>query len=81
MLYIFGVFFATMVLAAIVMDAPFAALHLVPQPNPNLRTDLTTFSFNYTFWLNIVFGALGLCLWKLDAANPMMHHHEHHEHG
>jgi uncharacterized membrane protein YraQ (UPF0718 family) len=73
MLYIFAVFFTTMVLSAIVMDAAFSALHLVPKPNPNVRHDLTMFSFNYTFWLNLVFGALGLYLWRLDAKNPMDH--------
>jgi hypothetical protein len=24
----------------------------VPAPNPNIRAEITTFSFNYTFWLN-----------------------------
>jgi uncharacterized membrane protein YraQ (UPF0718 family) len=73
MLYIFSVFFATMVLSAIAMDGAFSALHLVPRPNPNIRHDLTMFSFNYTFWLNVVFGALGLYLWWLNARNPMDH--------
>ncbi len=73
MAYIFGVFFATMVLSAIVMDLSFSALHMVPQPNPNIRHDLTMFSFNYTFWLNIAFGALGLYLWWLSAKTPMDH--------
>jgi hypothetical protein len=44
------------------------------------------FSLNYTFWLNLVFGALALYLWRLSAANPMEHgchaepglHHHHH---
>ncbi|MDB5068963.1 MAG: hypothetical protein JWM87_74 [Candidatus Eremiobacteraeota bacterium] len=73
MLYIFGVFFTTMVLSAIVMDGAFSALHMVPKPNPNIRHDLTLFAFNYTFWLNVVFGALGLYLWWLSAKNPMDH--------
>jgi uncharacterized protein len=77
MLYIFGVFFATMVLAAIAMDLAFSALHLVPKPNPNIRHDLQMFAFNYTFWLNLVFGGLGLYLWWLNAKNPMHHPHEH----
>ncbi len=80
MLYIFGVFFATMVIAAIAMDGAFAALHLVPRPNPNIRHDLALFSFNYTFWLNLVFGALAGYLWWLDARNPMDHgHHACHD--
>jgi uncharacterized membrane protein YraQ (UPF0718 family) len=74
MLYIFAVFFTTMVVSAIVMDAAFSALHLVPRPNPNIRHDLTMFSFNYTFWLNLVFGALGLYFWWLNRRNPMHHH-------
>jgi len=73
MLYIFGVFFVTMVLSAIVMDGAFSALHLVPKPNPNIRHDLTMFSFNYTFILNVVFGALAVYLWWLNRGNPMDH--------
>lgn len=78
-LYLFAVFFATMVLAALAMDWAFSVLHLVPTPNPNALHDLTMFSFNYTFWLNLVFGALAIYLWRLDATHPMEHHH-HHEH-
>jgi uncharacterized membrane protein YraQ (UPF0718 family) len=73
MLYMTGTFFVTMVLAAIVMDGAFSLLHLVPVPNPNVRVAMTTFSFNYTFWLNVAFGLLGLYLWRLDAAHPMHH--------
>ncbi len=73
MLYIFGVFFATIVLAAIAMDGVFSALHLVPKPNPNIRHDLTMFSLNYTFWLNLLFGALAAYLWWLNRRNPMQH--------
>jgi uncharacterized membrane protein YraQ (UPF0718 family) len=76
-LYMFAVFFATMVISAILVDGAFAVLHLVPKPNPNAVHDLTMFSFNYTFWLNLAFGALAIYLWRLDAAHPMHHHHEH----
>ena len=71
MLYIVSVFFATIVLAAIAMDLAFSALHVVPKPNPNIRHDLTMFSLNYTFWLNLAFGALAIYLWRLDAKHPM----------
>lgn len=67
MAYVFGVFFATIVTSAIAMDGAFSALHLVPRPNPNVRHDLTMFSLNYTFWLNLAFGALALYLWRLNA--------------
>jgi hypothetical protein len=81
MLYIFSVFFVTMVLSAIVMDGTFSALHLVPQPNPNIRHDLTLFSFNYTFWLNLLFGGLAIYLWRLDATHPTDHgNHDGHNH-
>jgi len=80
MLYIFSVFFVTMVASAIVIDALFSALHLVPAANPNVRHDLMQFSFGYTFWLNLLFGALAVYLWRLDATHPMDHgHHHHHE--
>ena len=81
MLYIFGVFFITMVLSAVVMDGVFSALHLVPKPNPNIRHDLTMFSFNYTFWLNVVFGALAAYLWWLSSRHPMEHGCHGTEHG
>jgi uncharacterized membrane protein YraQ (UPF0718 family) len=78
MLYIAAVFFTTMVLAALVMNGIFSLLHLVPAPNPNARRDLTAFSFDYTFWLNLGFGALAIYLWRLDAAHPM-HHAGHYD--
>jgi len=73
MLYIVAVFFTTIVASAIAMDLAFSALHMVPRPNPNIRHDLTMFSFNYTFWLNLAFGALALYLWRLNAKHPMHH--------
>jgi uncharacterized membrane protein YraQ (UPF0718 family) len=84
-LYIFGIFFVTMAAAAIVMDLAFSALHLVPKPNGHAVGDLTVFSFNYTFWLNLIFGVLALWLWRLDATHPMDHGHgdghgDHHHH-
>jgi uncharacterized membrane protein YraQ (UPF0718 family) len=72
-LYIFGVFFITMVIAAIVMDAAFSALHLVPKPDPNARAHLTAFAFNYTFWLNLAFGALAVYFFALNRRHPMEH--------
>ena len=76
--YIGVIFYVTMVVAALIMDAAFHAAGAVPLANPNIRADLTTFSFDYTFWLNVVFGAIALGLWYLNAKNPM--HSEHHCH-
>ncbi len=80
MLYIFAVFFVTMAGAAMLMDLSFGALHLVPPPNPSVRHDLMRFSFDHTFWLNLIFGALAVYLWRLDAGHPMNHDHHHHDH-
>ena len=71
--YIGVVFYVTMVVAALIMDGLFTAAHLVPSPNPHLRLALTLFSFNYTFYLNVLFGAIALWLWWLNRRNPMEH--------
>lgn len=78
--YIGIVFYATMALSAIIIDVGFHALHLVPQSNGQIEQTLTHFSFNYTFWLNLVFGALAAWLFFLDWRNPMDHgHHSEHD--
>ncbi|HEY8315052.1 MAG TPA: permease [Candidatus Baltobacteraceae bacterium] len=71
--YIGVVFYATMVIAAILVDLAFKALHIVPVPDPHLRADLVMFAFNYTFWLNVVFGAIALYLWLLNRRQPAAH--------
>jgi len=78
--YIAGVFFATMVIAAIVMDAAFTGLGLVPERDPGVRAQMETFALDYTFWLNLAFGALALWLFRVAALTPMAaaHHCEHH---
>ncbi|HUZ62690.1 MAG TPA: permease [Acetobacteraceae bacterium] len=78
--YIGGIFFVTMVLAALVMDLAFTSLGLVPPPNPNIRAQIMHFSLNYTFWLNLAFGALALALVRLNRSHPMRMRHEGHAH-
>jgi uncharacterized membrane protein YraQ (UPF0718 family) len=90
--YIFVVFYITMVASALVMDAGFTALGWMPQPDPNIRAEMVEFRIDYTFWLNIVFGALAAYLAYLNWKNPMQHRHgaghghethhghEHHKH-
>jgi uncharacterized membrane protein YraQ (UPF0718 family) len=73
--YIGVVFYVTMVAAALVMDILFTAAGLVPQPNPNIRADIVNFSLNYTFWLNLIFGALALYFFWLNRRHPMQGHH------
>ena len=77
--YIAVVFYVTMVLAGLIMDLAFTAAGLVPEPNPNIRAELTSFSFNYTFWLNVIFGALAAYLFWLNWKHPMEHGHHHGE--
>ncbi len=77
-LYIGTVFYCTMVIAAIVIAIAFNALHLVPaHPTVPVVTE-PVFRFNYTFWLNLVFGAIALWAWQLNRRNPMEHGCHHH---
>ena len=75
--YIFAVLFATMVIAGILVNVGFAAAGLVPAPDPNVRAHITHFGFNYTFWLNLLFGAWAIWLFRLSGRNPMNHSHMH----
>jgi uncharacterized membrane protein YraQ (UPF0718 family) len=75
--YIAAIFFTTMVLTALVMDVLFTALGLVPTPNLSIRAEIMHFSVNYTFWLNLVFGVLGIYLFIVARRNPMSHGHHH----
>jgi uncharacterized membrane protein YraQ (UPF0718 family) len=73
MLYIATIFFVTMVVTALIVNEVFSLLHLIPVRNPNVGRELTTFSFDATFWLNLIFGALAIYVWRLDATHPMDH--------
>ena len=79
--YIAAVLYASMVLAAILMDLAFNALHLVPTRDPHVRAHLTEFSLNYTFYLNVAALAVASWLWWLDRRNPMEHHCHAHDMG
>jgi hypothetical protein len=81
--YIGAVFFVTMVAAGIVMQFVFGAFGAIPHPNPHIRTDLSLFAINYTFWLNLALGALAIALYYVNAKHPMSHNcpaHEGHAH-
>ena len=71
--YIFAVFFATMVIAGLSMDVAFTALGLVPKPGADIRAHVSSFSVNYTFWLNLMFGIAALWIWRLNRSHPMHH--------
>lgn len=79
--YIAAVFYATMVVAALIMDVVFGALGWIPASRPDMHAEMVHFSLNYTFWLNIAFGLLAVALFTLARRNPMHHGHcEHHAH-
>ena len=79
--YIGAVFYATMVVSALLMDAAFSALGLVPQSRPNMHAAMVQFSVNYTFWLNLVFAGIALALFVVARRQPMkMSHCAHHGH-
>jgi uncharacterized protein len=75
--YIAVIFYTTMVAAALFMDVAFTALGLVPQSNPDIRAEMTHFSLNYTFWLNVAFGIIAAYLFWLAKRHPMEHTHHH----
>jgi len=76
--YIFAIFFATMVTSAMLMDVVFSALHQVPQPNTHMLAMVETFSFNYTFWLNVLAAIAVAWFAYLNRKHPMdMSHHDH----
>jgi len=78
--YIAAIFFATMVVSALLMDVAFTALGLVPHPNTNIRAEVTHFSINYTFWLNVAFAVLAAWLALLARRHPTQHDHAAHDH-
>ena len=77
--YIAAVFYATMVISALIMDVVFTAAGWIPQHRPNMQAEMAAFSLNYTFWLNLVFALLALGLFVLARRQPMhMAHCDHH---
>ena len=79
--YIGVIFYATMVIAALIMDAAFSALGLVPQNRPDMHALMVHFSLNYTFALNILFAAAAAGLFLLARQHPMKQSHcAHHGH-
>ncbi len=75
--YIGGVFFVTMAAAALVVDLAFTALGWIPSRDIDVRAQMTDFSLNYTFWLNLLFGALAAYLFWVNRQNPMDHGQHH----
>ncbi|MDE1900016.1 MAG: permease [Alphaproteobacteria bacterium] len=70
--YIGVVFYITMAVTGYIMHVAFETLHLVPavKPAAMLRADMASFSVDYTFWLNLVFGIVGLYFAWLSKRQP-----------
>ena len=85
--YIGVVFYATMVMAALVMDVAFSAARPgCRRITSSMQAEMTHFSMNYTFWLNGLFGVIAVVLFLLARRAPvqraacahhgaMAHHH------
>ena len=76
--YIGVVFYASMVLAAMVMDVAFSALGWVPVRRPAMQMAMTRFAIDYTFWLNLVFVAVAAALFVIARRAPAPAGHAHH---
>ena len=73
--YIFGVFYATMVAAAMLMDLAFSAFGWVPARDPAaLHAQMTHVAIDYTFWLNLVAIAVAAALFRLARIRKMESH-------
>ena len=78
--YITLVLFASMVVAGLVVDLLFGALHLIPiGPRPASALSQAHFAWNYTTWLDLLALAVALFLAAahLRGANAMTHEHHH----
>ncbi|MBJ3762547.1 permease [Maribius pontilimi] len=67
-LYILGVFLVVLVATAMILHYGFAAFGLLPSAEQvRTVTDREFFAIDYTFWLNLLFGALclGFLAWKI----------------
>jgi len=68
--YIGGVFYATMVIAGIVMDVAFGALGWIPPHRAGAVAAMTHVSIDYTFWLNLLATASAAALMLLARRQP-----------
>ena len=67
--YIGFVLFTSMAGAAVLIDLAFTAIGIVPAHSTDIRRELTTFSIDYTFWLNLAAGLLGVALFVISRGN------------
>jgi hypothetical protein len=75
--YMAVVFFATMALSACIMDVAFAVAKLTPVQSGHVSQEMTQFSLNYTFWLNLVFGLVGIYWFWLSRRDRLQRAYRH----
>ena len=64
--YIVAIFYASMVVAGVIVDLIFARLDLIPKgERPMSAIEHATFSWNYTTWLDFLALAVAMWLWIL----------------
>ena len=87
-LFLLGTFYVTMVMAGYVVELLFGGLGLIPSPASAKIPDQGV-SWNYTTWLNIVFGVIaaalvvrfvrtgGVAMLRMMGGSPDSHEHDH----
>jgi hypothetical protein len=77
-----AVFYASMVVTGIIVEAAFAFLHITPQTPANFLMAMEQLSLNYTTVLNVVFLVIVVILvWWGGNGHEHGHAHEGHAHG
>jgi uncharacterized protein len=80
MAYLAALLFVGAAASALVVDLGFTAAGLVPPATHGVPAEVTRFSFNYTFWLNLVALAVATWLFAVARRHPMDHGHHGHNH-
>jgi uncharacterized protein len=71
--YVGAIFFVTMTASGIIMNFAFGIFHAIPARTMTMLDPAALFRINYTFWLNLIFGAIAVYVWYLNSKNPMEH--------
>ena len=71
-LWIFGIFYASMVIAGLAVESLFSVIGWVPQSTPGsaMLMEHGMFAINYTFWLNLVFLAIAAIIFAISKMGP-----------
>lgn len=75
-LYMAAVFYAAIAVSALLVDLGFTAIGIVPRRAGDIQAQVSHFSLNYTFWLNLAALAIAAWLFILNRRHPMQHDHD-----